>query len=100
MSAKSQRVLPGFGLALGYTLVYLSLLILLPLGGMVLKASELGFGQICVRPFQVGGQVFDRNGALQTLLNPLHIGAHHREGFVGAGHGTERLYHERRAYRL
>ena len=46
MSAKSQRVLPGFGLALGYTLVYLSLLILLPLGGMVLKASELGFGQI------------------------------------------------------
>jgi sulfate transport system permease protein len=42
MSAKTQRVLPGFGLALGYTLVYLSLLILLPLGGMVLKASELG----------------------------------------------------------
>ena len=46
MAAKSRRVLPGFGLALGYTLVYLSLLILLPLGGMVLKASELGFGQI------------------------------------------------------
>ncbi|PKO86740.1 MAG: sulfate ABC transporter permease subunit CysT, partial [Betaproteobacteria bacterium HGW-Betaproteobacteria-12] len=46
MSAKSPRVLPGFGLALGYTLVYLSLLILLPLGGMILKASELGFLQI------------------------------------------------------
>jgi len=46
MTAKTQRVLPGFGLALGYTLVYLSLLILLPLGGMVLKASELGFAQI------------------------------------------------------
>ena len=46
MAAKSLRVLPGFGLALGYTLVYLSLLILLPLGGMVLKASELGFAQI------------------------------------------------------
>ena len=46
MSAKSQRVLPGFGLALGYTLLYLSLLILLPLGGMILKASELSFGQI------------------------------------------------------
>jgi sulfate transport system permease protein len=46
MSAKAQRVLPGFSLALGYTLVYLSLLILLPLGGMILKASELGFGQI------------------------------------------------------
>lgn len=46
MAAKAHRVLPGFGLALGYTLVYLSLLILLPLGGLVLKASELGFGQI------------------------------------------------------
>lgn len=46
MAAKTHRVLPGFGLALGYTLVYLSLLVLLPLGGMILKASELGFGQI------------------------------------------------------
>lgn len=46
MAAKTHRVLPGFGLALGYTLVYLSLLILLPLGGMILKASELGFSQI------------------------------------------------------
>jgi len=46
MATKTHRVLPGFGLALGYTLVYLSLLILLPLGGMVFKASELGVGQI------------------------------------------------------
>jgi len=42
----SKRVLPGFGLSLGYTLVYLSLLILLPLGGMVLKTSSLGVSQI------------------------------------------------------
>ncbi|RIX43114.1 MAG: sulfate ABC transporter permease subunit CysT [Rhodocyclales bacterium GT-UBC] len=46
MVSKSQRVLPGFGLALGYTLVYLSLLILLPLGGMILRTAELGFGQV------------------------------------------------------
>jgi sulfate/thiosulfate transport system permease protein len=46
MAAKTHRVLPGFGLALGYTLVYLSLLILLPLGGMILKTAELGLGQI------------------------------------------------------
>ena len=46
MASKSQRVLPGFGLALGYTLVYLSLLILLPLGGMVLRTAELSFGQV------------------------------------------------------
>lgn len=42
----THRVLPGFGLALGYTLVYLSLLILLPLGGMVLKTADLGLAQI------------------------------------------------------
>lgn len=46
MATKTHRVLPGFGLALGYTLVYLSLLILLPLGGMVLKTADLGFAQI------------------------------------------------------
>lgn len=46
MAGKTHRVLPGFGLSLGYTLVYLSLLILLPLGGMILKASELGLSQI------------------------------------------------------
>src|SRR5574343_1669916 len=46
MAAKTHRVLPGFGLSLGYTLVYLSLLILLPLGGMVFKTAELGFSQI------------------------------------------------------
>lgn len=46
MAEKTHRVLPGFGLALGYTLVYLSILILLPLGALILKASELGFGQI------------------------------------------------------
>jgi sulfate transport system permease protein len=46
MAAKTHRVLPGFGLALGYTLVYLSILILLPLAALILKASELGFGQI------------------------------------------------------
>lgn len=46
MTTHSHRVLPGFGLSLGYTLVYLSLLILLPLGGMVLKTADLGFAQV------------------------------------------------------
>ena len=46
MATHSHRVLPGFGLSLGYTLVYLSLLILLPLGGMVLKTADLGFAQV------------------------------------------------------
>ena len=35
-------ILPGFGLSLGYTLVYLSLIVLVPLGALVLKAAGLG----------------------------------------------------------
>ena len=42
----SPQVLPGFRLALGYTLGYLSLLILLPLASMILKSSSLGWGEI------------------------------------------------------
>lgn len=42
----SRRVLPGFRLALGYTLFYLSLLVLLPLGSLVLKTAELGLSEI------------------------------------------------------
>jgi sulfate transport system permease protein len=37
----NRRVLPGFHLSLGYTLLYLSLLVLLPLAAGVLKASSL-----------------------------------------------------------
>lgn len=38
---KQHSVLPGFGLSLGYTVVYLSLLLLLPLAALFLKASSL-----------------------------------------------------------
>ena len=40
-----KRVLPGFGLSLGVTLVYLSLLILLPLSGLAFKSSSLDWAQ-------------------------------------------------------
>lgn len=39
------RVLPGFGLTLGYTLVYLSLLILIPLAAVFIKSAELSWEQ-------------------------------------------------------
>jgi len=39
---KRRRVLPGFGLSLGYTIVYLSLLVLIPLSAVFLKSSTLG----------------------------------------------------------
>jgi sulfate transport system permease protein len=40
---KRPSVLPGFGPALGYTLFYLSLVVLLPLAGLVLRPVELGW---------------------------------------------------------
>ena len=41
MQAVSHRALPGFGLSLGYTVFYLSALVLLPLGACFLKAASL-----------------------------------------------------------
>jgi sulfate transport system permease protein len=39
---REPSVIPGFGLALGFTVLALSLLVLLPLAALVLKASALG----------------------------------------------------------
>lgn len=36
-------MLPGFGLALGFSLVYLTLIVLIPLAGLVLRSSTLGW---------------------------------------------------------
>jgi sulfate transport system permease protein len=38
-------VLPGFGLTLGFTLTYLSALVLIPLAALALKSSRLGWSQ-------------------------------------------------------
>jgi sulfate transport system permease protein len=45
MSAVSPRVLPGFALSLGYTVFYLSLVVLLPLAACFIKASTLDWQQ-------------------------------------------------------
>jgi len=37
-----KRVIPGFGLTLGYTVIYLSLIIIIPLCALFLKAAGLG----------------------------------------------------------
>jgi len=37
----SKRVLPGFGLSLGFTLAYLSLIVLIPLSAVFIKASTM-----------------------------------------------------------
>jgi len=45
MARKNLRVLPGFRLTLGYTLLYLSLIVLIPLAGVFLKTSTLSWEQ-------------------------------------------------------
>jgi sulfate transport system permease protein len=39
-------VLPGFGLTLGFTLVYLSLIVLIPLAGIIIRSTSLGLSGI------------------------------------------------------
>jgi sulfate transport system permease protein len=50
---RAPRVLPGFGLTLGITLFYLSLIVLFPMAALFAKAAELGVGgliDIALRP--------------------------------------------------
>jgi sulfate/thiosulfate transport system permease protein len=42
---KNKRVLPGFSLTLGYTLIYLSLIVLIPLSALVVKTLSLSWDQ-------------------------------------------------------
>ena len=53
-----RQVLPGFGLSLGFTLVYLSLIVLIPLAALFIKASGIGF-----------------DGFIATILNPRVLAA-------------------------
>ena len=45
MSFAAKRVLPGFNITLGYTLVYLSLLVLIPLSATFIKSATLTLDQ-------------------------------------------------------
>ena len=42
---RTRRVLPGFNLSLGYTVVYLSLMVLIPLSAVFLKTATLSWEQ-------------------------------------------------------
>ena len=45
MKTKRQNTLPGFGLTLGFTLAYLSLIVLIPLSTIFFKTATLGLGK-------------------------------------------------------
>ncbi|MEO8669223.1 MAG: sulfate ABC transporter permease subunit CysT, partial [Bauldia sp.] len=42
---RKPSVIPGFGLALGFTLTYLSLVVLIPLAALVLRTTSLGWSE-------------------------------------------------------
>ena len=44
MRFKEHSVIPGFGLAMGFTLIYLSLIVLIPLSLLFFNATTLGWG--------------------------------------------------------
>ncbi|MFO0788268.1 MAG: sulfate ABC transporter permease subunit CysT [Pirellulales bacterium] len=43
LPGSKKTALPGFGLTMGYTVLYLSLIVLLPLGALVIKSATLGW---------------------------------------------------------
>ncbi len=51
MASTKSSVLPGFGPTLGYTVVYLSLIVLIPLAALFLKAAGLGWDQFVTAAF-------------------------------------------------
>ncbi|MDB6020886.1 MAG: sulfate transporter permease [Pedosphaera sp.] len=46
MGKKKFNPLPGFGLTMGYTLLYLSVLVLIPIAGLFLKAFQLSWTEL------------------------------------------------------
>ena len=46
MAFHKSSVIPGFGLTLGYTLMWLSLIVLIPLAGMLYYASQITMDQL------------------------------------------------------
>ena len=40
------NIIPGFGLSLGYTIAYLSLIVLIPLAALFLKSASLSWEKI------------------------------------------------------
>jgi sulfate/thiosulfate transport system permease protein len=45
MNKQRRRKFPGFGLSMGFTVFYLSLIVLIPLGALVLNAGSLSFAE-------------------------------------------------------
>src|SRR3954466_1481481 len=64
-------VIPGFGLSLGYTLFYLTLLVLIPLGGLILRTAQLSwhdFWNVVTDPIVVASYRLSFQASLAAAL--------------------------------
>jgi ABC-type spermidine/putrescine transport system permease subunit I len=72
-SLRRSRLIPGLPLSLGYTLFYLSALVLIPLGGMVFKTAQLSaseFWQTITDPIVVASfKLTFGASALAAIIN-------------------------------
>ncbi|KRA33207.1 sulfate transporter [Rhodanobacter sp. Root627] len=71
MGRQRRRVLPGFGISLGYALTYLGLIVLLPLAALVWKASALdvdGWLRLLSAPRTLAALKLSFGGALVAAL--------------------------------
>jgi sulfate/thiosulfate transport system permease protein len=50
---RRRSVLPGFGLSLGYTIAYLSLVVLIPLAGLGIRSATLGWNEFWAIAFDL-----------------------------------------------
>lgn len=74
---KNPTILPGFGLALGYTLVYLTLLVLIPLGVTFMKAAGLKwpeFWHVVTAPRAVASYRLTFGASLLAASTNLFLG--------------------------
>ena len=76
-SFKRRSVVPGFGLSLGFTVLYLSLVVLIPLSAAFLKASSLSwheFWQLVLSPRAVASYQLSFGGSLIAATINLFFG--------------------------
>lgn len=48
---KAKKVIPGFGLTMGFSLIYLSLVVLIPLGILIIRGSSIGIEKFIASAF-------------------------------------------------
>jgi sulfate transport system permease protein len=78
MADKKFNPLPGFGLTMGYTLLYLSVLVLLPLAGLFLKAFHISwadFWQLITDPRSIAAFKLTLGASLIAALVNAVFGA-------------------------